>query len=168
MLRGANERMLCVDPSKPGNNTGVVWFVNGYLSKADLNTRSVAYSPYVPSVLLVEFPQYYHENQEEDPNDLLQVARCVGQWEEWAAAIDPPGCLVVRVHPREWKGQTPKKIHNARVLERLIPNELATIPKLPESKLHNVLDAIGLGLWALDRMSKACNPAMLAWTKGKL
>lgn len=58
--------------------------------------------------------------------------------------------------PAEWKGQTPKEIHNKRVLAALTAEEKiafeADINLVPQSLRHNVIDAVGLNLWAVGRM----------------
>lgn len=64
--------------------------------------------------------------------------------------------------PIEWKGATPKSIHHERVWARLADRERMVVndafsrrgmngKPLPASKRHNVLDAVGLGLFALGR-----------------
>lgn len=144
-------RLLAVDPSKPGNNTGVAQFVAGTLTGAWLWTEATApvhpAHPWQPNILLIELPQIYPGARDEDPNDLIQVARAVGQWEQAFGY----GAELVHVYPRQWKGQVPKKIHVARTLAKLTDAERALLPALPASKLHNVVDAAGLGLWLLGR-----------------
>lgn len=136
-----------VDPSKPGNNTGLARFYGGVLKSAYLWEKPFAPDRIVPHVLLIELPFVYPGARDEDPNDLIQVARAVGQWEQSTA-----GCgRIVHVYPRTWKGQVPKKIHTARTLAKLTSSERGVLPELPASKLHNVLDAVGLGLWLLGR-----------------
>lgn len=67
-------------------------------------------------------------------------------------------CRRTLVHPRQWKGQTPKEADHDRTLKildmyerRVLEEDLA---KYPKSKRHNLLDAVGLGLWHLDRRPK--------------
>ena len=59
------------------------------------------------------------------------------------------------VSPAAWKGQVPKKIHHPRILRSLSEVEreivLDVLDLLPASTRHNVLDAVGIGLWALKR-----------------
>ena len=57
-----------------------------------------------------------------------------------------PYCQAELVHPRVWKGQRPKDVDNRWTLSQLDADELAVA-----GKNHNVLDAIGLGLWRLKR-----------------
>jgi hypothetical protein len=54
-------------------------------------------------------------------------------------------CLV---EPSKWKGQLPKKVCNARVIEKLTKESLCDSGFLEKISNH-ALDAIGLGLWAL-------------------
>jgi hypothetical protein len=53
--------------------------------------------------------------------------------------------------PYEWKGQTPKAIHQARILSRLSPEEQS---QLPDAKGHrgHVIDACGMVLKYLRRL----------------
>jgi hypothetical protein len=53
--------------------------------------------------------------------------------------------------PREWKGQTPKDIHQARIVAALLPDEKSL---LPEAKGHrgHVIDACGMILKYLRRL----------------
>lgn len=150
--------LLCVDPSKPGNNTGLAyfWIARKELAACHISTQSTAMPDWSCDCALIEIPQVYPRSPDETEathvakaNDCIQVTRAVGQWEQVCAP--QPTWLVL---PRTWKKQVDKRVHNARVLDRLSAAELAllTALRLPESKRHNVIDAIGLGLWALGRM----------------
>jgi len=59
------------------------------------------------------------------------------------------------VTPQEWKGQTPKHIQQARTAAVLSTQEhdvlMRVMRDIPESKQHNVWDAVGIGLWHLRR-----------------
>ncbi len=60
--------------------------------------------------------------------------------------------------PRQWKGSVPKEIFARRIMLELTPEELKIFDEkkkdIPKSLLHNVVDAIGLGLYAVGRMKK--------------
>lgn len=99
-----------------------------------------------PFSFVSEFPQVYRGPRANDPADLLELAGVVGAV---GRALSPADVRVVL--PREWGGQVPKDIKNARVLAKLTPAEHARIEPCPASLLHNVLDAIGIGLWVLGR-----------------
>jgi hypothetical protein len=153
--------LLAIDPSKPGGNTGVAWFKNAQLMRCWIHNDQRA-----PT--LVSAPDVFvYEQQYITPadirgsaavvakrmNDLMQLQRCNGQWEQAVARAN----ALAQIHapyPVQWKGSVDKEVHNDRVLKRLTPAEREVIPKLPKSKLHNVIDAIGLGLWALGRMQQ--------------
>lgn len=132
----------------PGANTGAAFFGNGVLYAAELHTKPVAHL-YLVNQLVIEIPKFSDQTKGKDPQDLITLAVNAGQWIQVLRAPD-----VRRVFPSQWKGNVPKAIHNERVLAKLTPAELAVIPKLPATKLHNVIDAIGLGLFALGRMGR--------------
>jgi hypothetical protein len=75
-------------------------------------------------------------------NDLIATAVRLGRLVEASRPLQ-----VCYVTPSQWKGQVPKDIHNARVLAKLRPDELA----LAEGLDHNGIDALGLLIWALER-----------------
>jgi hypothetical protein len=55
--------------------------------------------------------------------------------------------------PEQWKGQAPKAVMCARIMDRLTPDEKKSIdPTVPKSLLSNVHDAIGIGLKYLGRL----------------
>lgn len=98
--------------------------------------------------IVIEVPQVYQQRHwKGDPNDLVDVALVAG------AAGVKFGPTVLFVRPREWKGSRPKKADHALTLSRLSPDELAELDQVdaPKSLRHNVLDAIGMGLWKLGR-----------------
>jgi len=83
-----------------------------------------------------------------DPNKLIPL---IGVTFQIAAKIDAEKNLFPT--PREWKGNTPKGIHNDRVISKLLNKERAALYSLgvPKGKLHNVIDAIGLAKWGYER-----------------
>ena len=108
-------------------------------------------------VLAIEFPLIYpHEKLKGDPNDLLYVALAAG-FVIQEMHLTPEIALVL---PRTWKGQTPKEIQNARDLEKLDARERRIIEELdvPRGKLHNVMDAVGIGLWKIRKQGGRRDP----------
>lgn len=103
--------------------------------------------------LAIELPQVYQAGHQSDrkkgtdPNDLIFLAATVG-----AVSSAFANCESRVMLPREWKQQIPKAIHHERALKRLSEEEKACIPKMAASKLHNVLDAIAIGLWHSKRL----------------
>lgn len=85
-----------------------------------------------------------------NPNDLLDLAMCAGAF-YGALCVDMAATLTV-VEPAEWKAQVPKDITRKRIEGLLSHSEPLSIKKGGE--MHNVYDAIGIGLFALGRAKK--------------
>lgn len=155
-----------IDPSLRA--TGLVNFENGLLSDCHLIRTSSkdlgeclreivsktvgANSGVATMKVYCEFPQVYFGGKNKvDANDLLKVAAVAG-----AMASDPL-VSVTYVLPKEWKGTVSKEVCNARVLARLQPGEMEAYEeaakKYPKSLHHNIIDAIGIGLWAAGRFN---------------
>lgn len=144
--------LIAIDP---GARTGIAVFSDSILSsaydRAFANTneevlvlRDLA-TIFKPGRVVIELPVVYPIKQwKGDPNDLIKVAMHVGI----AVAVFSPFWSVELATPRQWKGQRPKAIDNARTLRLLSEDELERIEK--KNSTH-ALDAIGLGLWALKR-----------------
>lgn len=100
--------------------------------------------------LVIEWPQVYSTSRGKDPNDLLPL---VGIGCGLACVF--PRAYAVRYLPREWKSTMAKgAAFEKRVLDRLGTDERQFISG-PRSLLHNVYDAIGLGLFHLGRFKPA-------------
>jgi len=98
--------------------------------------------------IAVEWPQVYTKSKG-DNNDLLPLA---GVDTALYALLQPDELHTFL--PNEWKGQLPKSVCHERIKTRLSADELNTIQKTRKSLLHNVLDAAGIGLYALCRFDK--------------
>lgn len=159
--------LLSVDPSL--TNSGWAVFRDGTLAKVGhvpteprdpLANRVIAlanqvtWDRYQVSRLVVEFPRIYPGPQQKgDQNDLLPLAAIAGamalvikQVQGWGS---PPAEFF---HPRQWKGQVPKKVMFARIKKHMTPAELALLDGIADRYVGDVLDAIGLGLWYLGRL----------------
>ena len=87
-----------------------------------------------------------------DPNDILYLMLINGAILKSVPCKDAD---LVRV--TTWKGQTPKEQMRKRILgdaefniqPKLSPAELRILGDNPN---HNVLDAVGIGLWVLKRL----------------
>jgi hypothetical protein len=97
--------------------------------------------------VVVELPRHYPYERRIRVNDLIDLAAVAGA----CGAAGP----VEFVHPATWKGQTPKPISHHRVRKALTAEERAVLEQalegIPESLQHNVLDAVGIGLWRRGR-----------------
>lgn len=102
-----------------------------------------------PERIVMEIPQIYDRRRwKGNPNDLLPI---IAHGALIAGTLHP--IYFETVTPEDWKGQVPKEIQNERDRRALTPTELDVLTSAPvaASKLHNVIDAVGVGLWALKR-----------------
>lgn len=135
---------LAIDP---GKDTG--WAL--FSSEKSLLTCGVGRPPYERGrFTLIERPQIYSaKHMKGDPNDIITLAINVG---EHKARSEDVGAVVQMVLPQEWKGQVPKEIHGRRILAACTEQDMRVVTTasamLPGSKVHNMIDAIGLGQWA--------------------
>lgn len=163
------DRLLAVDPSL--SCTGYALFDCGELrtcgvfktTPADPLRDRLGYAAGLLAehtnldLLVIEWPQIYARAKSKgDPNDLLMVAGVAA-----GILISVDAATVLMPTPHQWKGTTPKDIHNARVLKRLTAREASVLKTrcIPKTLENNAIDAIGLGLWALGRMSKHARAA---------
>lgn len=106
------------------------------------------------SSVLIESPVIYPHSKA-NPNDIIRLAVNAGTW---AGRYEMLGACVEFVEPSRWKGQVPKDIHHGRVWSALTPEEQkivdSAVKSRPASKRHNILDAVGLGLWAAKRLGR--------------
>jgi hypothetical protein len=146
--------LLCVDP---GKTTGLAVFRDNALIQAFAGPSSEILKKPPPSnvplmTVVIENPRWT-PMRGVDPNDLLDLSRLVGRFEDYYTRA---GHTVFLVTPMQWKGSVKKSIHNRRVLELLTAHETMLLPKRPRAKDydHNLVDAIGLGLWKLGRLRR--------------
>lgn len=98
----------------------------------------------------VEIPQVYQTKyQKGDQDDIVQLAATVG-----AIVSRIPAKHKIGFFPRQWKGQVPKGIHNNRILSRLSQEEFERIECPRVALRHNVIDAVGLGVYTLQFQGK--------------
>lgn len=95
--------------------------------------------------LVLEVPQVYR-GPRVDPADLIELAGVDGALTSAVLADKSVGFL-----PREWKGQVPKEIHHERVLKKLTADELSNMQLPAASLVHNVMDAVALGLFYVEK-----------------
>jgi len=97
--------------------------------------------------LTIEDQQIYRRSPI-NAHSLLAVARVVGAVVAYYGF--PKFSLVA---PAKWKGQLPKDVCNRRTLSKLTAEELkqVEVAPCPASLKHNLIDAVGIGLWANGR-----------------
>ncbi len=97
--------------------------------------------------LVIEKPVVYPRSKG-DPNDLISISLVAGAVAGWFGR----GATAEFVTPRTWKGNVPKDIHNLRVQRKLTMEERELLHRIkPASLRHNVIDAIGIGMWKIER-----------------
>jgi len=99
----------------------------------------------------IESPVIYPRSKV-PPNDIVKLARDAGRW---AGIYEVHAVQVNFIEPATWKGQVPKEIHHKRIRASLNGYEkeilAAALEGISPGKQHNVLDAVGIGLWARGR-----------------
>lgn len=148
--------VLGVDPGK----SGFAWalFRDGKLESCGRNSEQTI-GAFARAALafgtrlrvVIERPQIYVQSRwKGDPNDLVDVAMTVG-----ALRHALRESRVELVLPREWKGTVPKDVMGDRILLSLDVAERERVHMLGLSKKFrlDVVDAIGIALRALDRLS---------------
>lgn len=107
-----------------------------------------------PDTVIVERPTIYRRGGKGDPVGLVSISIVAGAA---ACSISQDVWSKIKfVEPRVWKGSVPKKIHNERIVEQLNDREQAILKtrlvKAPVKLIHNVIDAVGIGLYQLGKM----------------
>lgn len=144
--------LLAIDP---GQTSGWALFTSARrLLACGLNdpTKCRWHVPTAFSKVVIERPRIYPGGRTKNPNDVLSVAINAG---EWGGRYAFQGCEIEYVEPSKWKGQTKKEIQHARDWAKLGAEEQDIVTAagkgMPASKRHNMLDACGIGLWAVGR-----------------
>jgi hypothetical protein len=170
--------LLAIDPSV--NSPGVALFENGRLQAADrILSRNYRLLPdgqrwleIAKSIaswlqlqgcddlindLVFERPQWYAAAKSKgDPNQLAGLAGVAAATCGILATLSVSGFRIKSPTPAEWIGQLPKATKGSakesprarRILSRLDENEIKLVPNQ-----HDAIDAVGLGLWALGRLT---------------
>jgi hypothetical protein len=144
--------LLCFDVGR--RMSGWAQFVSRRLVRAghcSFEELIVCLVPQLGSKVLIEFPNKEKHRKEIPLDDLLQLARRCGRLEQHYGGH---GYVVDLVLPSTWKGSVPKRVMNDRVLSRLVEAERSLLPRRPRAGDydHNMLDAVGIGLWKLGRL----------------
>lgn len=98
---------------------------------------------------VVEIPDRVKVN----PKSIIKLALNAGAWLQYFGGYGRP---VEAIEASAWKASTDPDVLARRILACLTPEEVKRLPKT-RSALgynHNVLDAVGLGLWRLGRMGR--------------
>jgi hypothetical protein len=128
---------------------------------------------------LIEAPRIDGQTRGKDENDIVALGMAIGDLRGAIRAYC--GVEAQLVERSKWKGQVPKPIHHSRVWGALTPPERATFAGFAGTtveyvtnkietacaafaqhgrvvryswRAHNLLDAVGLGLWDLARIGR--------------
>lgn len=143
----------CVDS---GAESGRATFDDGKLVWAKLIDADMFFksalqcSERFNSSAVVEIPDRVKVN----PKSIIKLALNAGRWLQYYG--ERCSGEVRAVEASAWKASTDPDVLARRILACLTPEEVARLPKT-RSALgynHNVLDAVGLGLWRLGRMGR--------------
>lgn len=134
--------MIAVDP---GNTTGIAVFRDALLIRA-IKVCEPVHSAWhweglIGAHVFCEVPQVYPDEKTK-LQDLITLSVTAG----YVVGEMRPR-KVTMVFPKTWKGQRPKPVDNRLTLKLLNDRER----QIANGADHNVLDAIGIGLWALKR-----------------
>ena len=140
-----NKIVACIDP---GVNPGLAIYLNGLLIDAYYVTDVEAFTVPIKADVVVLEHLYIDRHSRQPPNDIVKAQL----WGAFLAGKFQPKILET-VLPSEWKGQVPKDVHNKWIISKLSADEVDVIKTCTtkKSKLHNVIDAAGIGLWYLKR-----------------
>lgn len=103
--------------------------------------------PNIPNTnVVIEMPQLYRHGKHR-AKDIADLTFSAG-------AIAARYSNVVRYLPAEWKGQVDKEIHHERILRALNLSERRIVDGLKKKDSKHILDAVGLGLFHLNRLGR--------------
>lgn len=135
----------------------------------DLDSRTILATPvsWDCSHLVIE-DQVIYPKSKADPNDIVELAKQAGRVRDRCRHFHG----FTWVEPRTWKGTLAKDTMSVRILEALNVSErrvyFTAADKVPEGVRHNIIDAIGIGLWKLGRLGRQNLTCVRARdTKGK-
>lgn len=145
----ATSRLVAVDS---GASSGFACFLGGELIVAALVSIDTIHDGLFCSAdeCLVEIPDRVKVN----PKSIIKLAINAGRWIERFGLRTR--AEIRAVEASAWKASTDPDILARRIIACLTPEEMARVPRTRAAigYDHNVLDAIGLGLWRLGRMGR--------------
>lgn len=141
--------IVAIDPGKRASGWAVFWkrelWACGFGNSADPILDATEGEP---DLALIEAPRVYDRRRwKGDPNDLIDISIAGAIL---LGSLRPERIKVIR--PQDWKGQTPKDVQAGRTLAKLSRAERSRLDgATTKGKMHNVIDAVGIGLWELER-----------------
>jgi hypothetical protein len=160
--KGGHRVLIAIDPGVRCSAYAVLNRSGLLACGYDVRTLSRVWHERLTTVVC-ELPQVY--GLAKPPNDLVELAFAGG-----FACGTFSGLEIKTVKPTTWKGQIPKHICHARVIAELNEYEVRVLDSVYpvakiksniakamnggsySSKIHNVLDAIGIGKWQMKQL----------------
>lgn len=144
----------CKSPLKTGNQAAecraVAMAVCQWVDEAGYSDEHI-------TQIAVEWPRMLPPGQQRgDQNDLPALAAV-----STAVTIAFPAVEVKSLYPRDWKGTVAPDVMTMRISNRLSEHEATRVQWHGKARdprcgvMHNVFDAIGIGLWVLGRLDRA-------------
>lgn len=134
----------------PGHSTG---WARGNTTQGPIDCGMGMTYPAVDHFAVIELPEVRRGGEAKRENIITLALNC-GRHVQ-ILKDRPHG--VFTVPPRNWKGSIKKEMHQPRIREAVAKYPhgarfLATADATYGGKAHNVIDALGLLLWALERV----------------
>lgn len=158
-------RIIAVDPSWEA--TGWASFWKGKLDECGVITNGGSWQKLAKRMRIARHHMHWNDDarviievpvirpqrvERANPNNLMKVAVVAGM--ALASFYSVTGEVEI-ISPQRWKGNRPKNVDNAYTLQLLSSPEKhtykASVFELPAGIHNNVIDAIGIGLWAIKR-----------------
>ena len=140
-------RILSIDPGAE-YYAYAEWY-DGRLKGAGLLGIDTPFALIGFPVVVIEKPRVYDRSARDKAaakgGSVVDLAIAVGRLVERAPYA------VELVLPETWKGQTPKRVHHPRILASLTSGERSLLEGMRKKDLGHVLDAIGIGLYHLNK-----------------
>lgn len=95
---------------------------------------------------VIEYPKVHKDTP--NPEAIVKLAAACGAY---TGLLQAAGFGLIWVEPYTWKGNVPKEVSTRRILAK-IPKE--DYSKISNVRDHNILDAIGIGLWATKKINR--------------
>lgn len=134
--------LIAVDPGV--HACGVAWFKDSHLFRVEYRSDQLPWSAFH---CVCELPEQRGRSTNVRMSDIIDLALSAGRMTGAYSDCE------YRT-PSQWKGQMPKSVQHRRMWKALGLSEVELLLSLGLAKglLHNVYDAVSLGLVALGRM----------------
>lgn len=141
------------DTLDPGIHMGWAYFWGGILSECGLwDVAKPHPCAFRGRRTIIEWPVIYPKSPV-PPNDILEVRTTAARARE---KMGWDRCETVA--PRKWKSNVAKSVMLVRIIEALSEDErriyFKAADQVAEGLRNNIIDAIGIGLWKLDRLPR--------------